>query len=239
MSSYEIWSLVTASVMAVSTVLYVFFTLKMVRTSNQASLEVQHQNAIMSEQKQLLLEQKTDAFLMEIINGFNNYKKSEIFQLNISKFNTDILRISVLPGIVFENMDSERDYYYFAKELLSASRVLFNKYQPLRRFACFFWDMVLKIEESKVSYSENKMYFFTPYFFSRLSQEETNVLLLSEVIGIGIRNETAYLMNIPDIQSFANYLSESNKLLKGVDAGRALHTALKRVIEEEQNSLFS
>ncbi len=221
------WFSLSSVLFFVTALIYQIKEYKLQRVEFAESIKAQNFSArALEEQRQIMLEQKTDAFLMGIIHGFNEYKVNENIHKHIVLFNVNLKSVNATPGVTILTRNNELQYQQLATDLIRYANSTIKKERTLQRFITFFWNMVLKIEESKQHFGDKENYFYLSYFFNQLSQHEVNILILSEILEMGNRNGQPYLKNANDIQSLVDFLEQHFDFLRETNSGLKLLDAI-------------
>lgn len=203
----SLFSLAGVFIFAATLIYQVFeFRLQIIELKKSVAAQTKTSLAL-DDQRNIMLEQMNDAYIMGIIEGYNSYRelistKSMIEEVNRILFEPDIshmLRISDRQQL-HVNLDS------FISAILTKAKVLFSNNKSITSFTHQFWNIIREIERAKTD--AKKQQFYLSYFICQLSIEEQSVLFLTEILDLGGSLDELYFLNQPTLQSFLGHASK-------------------------------
>lgn len=216
MSSYETWSLVTASVMAVSTAAYVIFTMKLVSASNNS-------HYVMNLQRQLMLEQMNDSFINSVLQQYSNKRDMNVASNGILEIKK--LLISQRKSVARSSNELQKQVTDFYTSLKKDSQLVFNSNEKLFRHIQLIWNTFLIVDKIDLSI-EKKRHYYT-IIFGILSLEETVLIMLSELLETANSPSLYYTVNSPNNKGLCELFRSCCPFLDNSDAQSILFDIFK------------
>jgi len=203
--------------MAASTVVYVFFTLKLVKATN-------HSTDVMNFQREILLEQKNDSFITSVLQEYSNKRDKNIATNGIK----ELLKrqLSTRKSIMNTSTDLNENVNQFYLVLKENAANLFNDREVLNRHIHSIWNVFYIIDRIDLNI-EKKRYYLT-IVFGNLSLEETALMMLSEMLNTANSPSSIYYtMNMPNVKGICELFRDCCPFLDESDAQNMLFDLLK------------
>ncbi len=146
-------------------------------------------NAILAEQKNILLEQNTNALIFGMIDSFNEFKKRNDIQGLVEKFvrfyqgKFALKWQTKLVKLRLNHKELNIKFALEIKDILEKTLPTLEGYSVFKKYIQFAYNILYLIDQRSKTVGKDN---FTPFFFSQLDTNETIMLYLSNLSVLGM-----------------------------------------------------